>query len=130
MPVITITYDWNHSLSNKNFKNHKGDVMRRRKTEEINKAWDKLYELVWYKRHILYHGRWHDQYLNSGDQTKIDIANKAVAEAKRIEEQYKDDPDFIQMMDENFGDYHYARLEGRLAMVRWIFGDEWDDFDS
>ena len=81
MQVITITYDWNHSLSNKNFKNHKGDVMRRRKTEEINKAWDKLYELVWYKRHILYHGRWHDQYINSGDQTKIDIANKAVAEA-------------------------------------------------
>ena len=98
-----------------------------RKLTDIKNAENKYYEILWYERHKFYSPQWMDDYLNSGDQSKIEIAEKAIANAKRIEEKYKDEYDFNK---DGYDDFDFGMITGKLSALRWVLGEKWDFLDT
>lgn len=99
-----------------------------RSINKIKEAENKFHERVWLERHLVSKdwSNWINEYLESGNQNKIDIAEKALEEEKRITKQYKGDPDFITPCS----DYEWGVINGKLSALRWVLGCEWDELDT
>ena len=99
-----------------------------RKLADIKDAENKYYEILWYERHkVLVARGLIDKYLNSGESDKVEIAKKAIAKAKQVEEKYKDEYDFNK---NGYNDFDFGMINGKLSALRWVLGEEWDSLDT
>ena len=97
-----------------------------RRTYEIKNELQRFEDRVWLERHEVLNLRGlFEEYLNSGDKTKIEIANGAILEAQRIREKYKNDPVFKVC-----NDFEWGKINGKLSTLRWLLGEEWDMLDT
>jgi hypothetical protein len=85
-----------------------------RKKSEIQAQERRLYDQLWYARHII---------LGVPEGTPDDIAEKAEATARRIESEYH--PEHLE--DIQHDEYSVGRLHGMLMALRWVNGMDWDD---
>ena len=82
---------------------------------------------LWLGRH------YHNKKTGVFNDTNIDIAKQAYEEAEKLENKYKDDPDFIEYMcerktakpDEEFGDTCWREISMNVGALRWLLTGEW-----
>jgi hypothetical protein len=92
-----------------------------RSEDEILAAMDKLFDQVWYNRHLNWLYR-----IKQGTDPKPDDALLKTARdaARRVRAKYpaKDlGP---------WSDFEWGMINGKLSALRWILGDEWDFLDT
>jgi len=91
-----------------------------RTVKEILAAEEEQFEKIWYDRHRHLRAQ-----VESGEDTpNPEIWQRALANAKRIEDKY--DEDQIGPWD----DFEWGMLNGKLSALRWVLGDEWDFLDT
>lgn len=96
------------------------DELEARSIEEISEAEGELYEIAWHDRHKLL-----KELVKSGRQTvDPEIWRKALKAAKEVERKYGKEK--LEPRD----DVDWGILLGRLAALRWVLDDEWDNFDT
>ncbi|MGW0915828.1 restriction endonuclease [Streptomyces sp. NPDC002784] len=99
---------------------------RPRTEAEILAAEERRTDKLWYyRKELLYH------FVQSGQREPLEPKlDQMVKDAMRkMEEQYKDDPDFVIQGDEQER-WNVAYLLGELSALRWVLGDEWNNGDS
>lgn len=96
-----------------------------RSIKTIKQAEEKFYERVWLERHIVSKewSNWMNEYLESGDENKINIVKDALKAEEDIKEKYKNDSDFITPCT----DYEWGMINGKLSALRWVLGSDWDE---
>lgn len=90
-----------------------------RNSKEIIKAEEELFDKIWINRHIV---------LRYGILTGQEIAAphiwaKALKESQRIIEKYGLD----NLIPKD--DFEWGMWNGKFSTLRWINGDEWDNFE-
>lgn len=99
--------------------------------QEIMAAMDELFDKIWYNRHMnmMHH-------LENGDIEIIpagtnrygndviheDILGQAKVAAQGVRDKYEDTGPW--------SDFEWGMLNGKLAALRWVLGDEWDMLDT
>ena len=96
-----------------------------RKKQEIASAEEKFFDLVWFQRHLSIKDSVIEEYLNSNNPVKIEIAKGVLEAAEKIKEKYKDDPDLNPC-----NNFEWGMINGKLSALRWVLGDEWDFLDT
>ena len=89
-----------------------------RNNKKVSEAENKYFEILWYVRHNLGKERWLEEYQNSKEQKLRDIAKKALENAKRIEIEYAEDPEFIAIKDALSEDY-FEKFNKTLHYVKY-----------
>lgn len=91
-----------------------------RSEEEILKAQEKFYDLVWYDRH-----RQLKLKIEEGSEdVDGDVWTGAEAAARRVEARYS---------ERELGprsDFEWGMINGKLSALRWVLGYEWDFLDT
>jgi hypothetical protein len=85
-----------------------------RKKSEIQAEEQRLYDQLWYARHMI---------LGVPEGTPDDIAAKAEATARRIESEYH--PEHLEEIQHDVCEV--GRLHGMLMALRWTLGMDWND---
>lgn len=103
---------------------------KKRREKEIGKELVRFADRVWLERHLSLKDRgFFEQYTNSDDITKQEIAAGAFKSEKKMREKYKDDALF-QNIDDGITDFEWGMICGKLSMLRWYYGEEWDSLHS
>lgn len=103
------------------------DLYWDRPKKEIEDMCQMFDDMLWLGRHLATYNVWYDDYINSENKTKIDIANSAMKARENIIQKYKDEPLFKEYMYE---DCNWSRLLGIVETLRWVLGLEWGMLDS
>lgn len=101
-----------------------GDFWQEPRTEiEILEALERLFDQIWYDSHRGIRAR-----IQAGRRENPPEAvwNISLETAARIEEKYRDHPKALGPWSE----YEWGRLHGRMAALRWVLGDELEEWDS
>lgn len=88
--------------------------------EEIRNAIDKLFDQVWYNRHLNF-----KIYLERGVET-VDpkIWQMALKAAENVRAKHP---------DSELGpwtDFEWGMINGKLSALRWVLSGDWDDLDT
>jgi len=91
-----------------------------RSLKEVQKAEEEYFDRRWYDRHMaLWHGRHEKRF-----KDRLSVMVEAHKGAREIEKKYG---------KKNLGpydDHEWGVLAGKHAALRWVLGDEWDNFDT
>jgi len=91
-----------------------------REKKGIENARDKYFDLIWYSRHQVLEEREKAGAL----KTDPEIWAGALKAAKRIEKKYP------KKMLQGQIDLEWGIMLGKFAALRWVLGDDWDNFSS
>jgi hypothetical protein len=126
-PPFRIKY-WERPVLERLASGHE-DLIRRflfevpRNESEIIAAEEEFFDKVWYVRSVIH----------SDEETADlpeDIRNGMLAHRKRIEEQYGR-RELHKMIGRGHDKaWEYGYVNGKLAALRWVLGDEWDFLDT
>jgi len=84
---------------------------------EIRAAEGECRDRLWYARHVSLMAK------DDGSAYRLDILDPSSSSADRIEAKYG-----LETLE--LGADAIARLESRLAALRWVLGDEWENLDT
>ena len=113
-----------------------------KRTKEYLKKWDglskeelvaeeeKWSDFLWLGRHLyLKHNTPHfEDYLNSGDEEKINVIKGAFEVEERIINKYKNDSDFIRCMvnpESENGDKEWDEITDNVGSLRYLISGDW-----
>lgn len=98
--------------------------------EELIKEQDKWVDFLWLGRHLYlkYETSTFKDYLDSGDETKIEIVKGAFKAEEEVLNKYENDPDFIRCMvdvkSEN-GDEEWEEIRNNVGSLRYLTYGDW-----
>lgn len=98
--------------------------------EELIAEEEKWSDFLWLGRHLyLKHKTSHfGDYLNSGDEDKINIVKGAFEAEERIINKYKNDSDFIRCMvnpESENGDKEWDEITDNVGSLRYLISGDW-----
>jgi hypothetical protein len=91
-----------------------------RTEDEINRAAERLTDLVWYNRHLNLKFNI-EQGVEACDPEVWEGALKA---AERVRSKY------AASELGPWTDFEWGMINGKLSAIRWVLGDDWDDLDT
>lgn len=84
----------------------------KRTKAEILELHEELFDKIWYNRY------WNR--ISSGDKAPPEIEERAAISALIIEAKYGE-------VNLSWNDFEWGILNGKLSVIRWLTGDEWDE---
>ncbi len=116
----TVSYDDFKAFKEELLSHIRQEMQVPRSEAEIIAALDELFDKVWYGRHRLLREKVEASELTIAP----DVWKGALKAAKKIEKRYH------RAELEQWDDFDWGMINGKLSALRWVLGDEWDMLDT